>query len=60
MLNKISVIHLKKKYNPNDEDNLYISFETFNEIARFIVLKIEQAEEYTSIKKTQCSYSVHR
>ena len=40
-----------KKFNPNDEDNLYISFETFNEIARVIVLKIEQAEEETPLLK---------
>ena len=40
-----------KKFNPTDEDNLHISFETFNEIARFIVLKIEKAEEDTALLK---------
>ena len=40
-----------KKFNPTDEDTLHISFETFNEIARFIVLKIEKAEEDTALLK---------
>ena len=43
--------YFKKKFNPSDRDDDYISFETFNEIARYIVLKIEKAEEETPLLK---------